>query len=209
MVVVKKRIKTLEEVKKEEQNRGKDWGYPGHAREFLIVNIPGNTAKEREEMLDDKRNEMKERGYEELSFKDAVRLFGTKAQSRSAEYSSKKILFFLWQYSQLFKKIEENYEDVLGKISESDALKVMEYVRESGIIDEARFSTDFGFELSRKGELVVRDKMGKPIFVAGRTGTHPKRDSVRIYDLSLRTIKKAMEDLNLKFPKLDKTTKKS
>jgi hypothetical protein len=212
MATIKKRVQTKEEVLKDIKRKpGEDWQYPGHSKEYLVANIPGKTKEEREDFIDDVREDFKSKGYEELTFSDAVKIFGQKAKSRSTEYSSKKILFFLWKYSQLFKKIEKEHKKVIEKLTDDEAIKIMRHVKKTGILTLARVIAENGeFELCRKGEMVVRDKEGKPIFIAHERRTIAKRDDMNISDLSLRTIKRACEELNIKYPldkKLDNSKK--
>ena len=58
MATIKKRVQTEEQVLKDIKKKpGEEWQYPGHSREYLVANIPGKTKEEREDFIDDVRED--------------------------------------------------------------------------------------------------------------------------------------------------------
>ena len=214
-VTIKKRIRDIKKVIEEESRKsGYDWKYPGHDKEFLVKDIIGSDKEEREEALKEIKEEMKNKEYIELTLAKAKKVFPIHANGREFEYSQKKVAFFIWKYSQLLKVIDSKSEreQVLNSLSDSDASLIINHVKSKGITKQANFINDFGeLELSRGSALTVRDKTGKIIFIRGPKGNFiPKREEIYITDLSINTIKRAIEELGLfkEEPVETKTTKK-
>jgi hypothetical protein len=204
-----KRVRVSDEVQVAQTSVNKEiaekFNFPGHINEAKL-RVTENRDKEMQKNENQfVREEMKEAGYIELTNLTHIKeIFVDNYDDNIRKYFNGGHLFFVWQYSQLLKVTEMDSERkaILDKLKPIDKVNIVKYIKDSGICRTAMFIDMNGKpERSRDNKLVTLNKKGKKHWVADGTNTKnyvPKRDYFDIYDLSIPTIKKAMEDLQIK-----------
>lgn len=191
--------------------------FPGQASEFQFRRVFEKEKEAKALEIESIRAQMKDRQYIELtSIADIKAIYGDSLDNELKGFYNKSSLFFMWEYSQLLKATDdkEYYELLLDSITREQEIDMIDYISASGILDRACVIGRNGkHEVTTKKQLKVLKKFkadGKTpdgvnyeyIKNENGVGYHPKRRPFDLFDLSLATIKKVMEELGMKVPTL-------
>jgi len=199
MVKKLRRKVDIKEVIKERKEKEKVWMYPGHSREIMTVFLPDMDEYKLEKLRARKLKEFARKGYIELTDEDEIKaVFVKKANGKWNAFYEGRLMFMVWKYSQLLVAIEKEGErdKLFKRIDVACENEIINEVIESGICKRANFfDADGEPELSKSAQLVERDvKKNGIIWKAQKNkATHASRRNLDLYDLSLQTIKKAID----------------
>ncbi len=200
--------------------------FPGQASEFQFRRVFEKEKEAKALEIEGIRAQMKDRQYIELtSIADIKAIYGDTLDNELKGFYNKSSLFFIWKYSQLLKATDdkEYYELFLDSITRAQEVDIIDYISGSGILDRACVIGRNGkHEVTIKKQLKVLKQFkadgktpdGKNYeFIKNENGVgyHPKLRPFDLFDLSLATIKKVMQELGMKVPTLkdlQKTNKK-
>ncbi len=205
------RIIEKENKKKKSIIIDKTWQHPGHSREKLTIPFSGQTSEAIERSKAKRIRMLEEKNYMLINDEsDINELWGDSAGMWMSRFYDESMVFMIWKYSQVLKKIdsEEERKVLLDALDEYQAQQIISCVIESKIHKQSLFVNDFGDEeISRSGQLVERDKKGEPNYdIKDGVVKGINRGNIGVHDLCLNTIKKAMEIQDIKINTKKKLT---
>lgn len=189
----------------------KTWQHPGNTREKLIIPFSGKTDEAVERNKSKRVRMLEKKNYMIVDDEYKIEeLWGNKAAMWMSKFYDGSVVFMIWKYSQILKKIDDEGErdTLIDTLDDYQAQQIISCVLSSKITKQALFINDFGNEeTSRSSQLVERDRNGEPSFkIVDNLVKGINRGNIAIHDLSLNTIKKAMEILDIKINPKKKLT---
>jgi hypothetical protein len=190
------------------------WNYPGQGREFLPDKITNYANEEQLQRQREKRIERMERkGYIAIEDEnDVLEVFKHKSNGKLDLLYEGRVIFFIWKYSQVLRVIDDEDERrlYLEGLNEGERALIMQHLIACNVIKMANFINDFGkFEVSRNNQLEARKPNGDVVWISNGSTSHTRKMNIELEDLSLATIKRAIEELNIDFPRTPKPQPKT
>jgi len=192
------------------------WNFPGQGRELLTEKFSSYTNLDQLELQKERFIKRKKlEGYRHLDQEhEILEVFKHKSNGKMDLFYMGRVCFFVWEYSQLLRVIDnkEERDMYLDGLSDGEAALILKHLREVRVTNCANFINEFGgFELSKSNQLEARFANGEPKWITRGQSSYTEKMDLTIFDLSLPTIKRAIKELNINFPrkKVDKSKNKS
>ena len=175
--------------------------HPGHHKEVEYRRINEKDKVIRQEEYDYMLEEFTEKQYVVMTREQVDKIAGIYYKEESKGILRKAAVFFIWKYSQLLVKTnnEEHRELLLESITHDQEREIMAFIRKQGLMKHTSIVGLTGkVERTKKSQIrLYEDDLSDYEWIKNHNGVgyHPKLRPFDLFDLSIETLEAVMTHL--------------